>query len=329
MEDVFRLARLLEVFGDRAAESLPPVVGEVGEGGVVDCPYWEVSWDVSAPPGGLWGLDSHTSVVEFEGVSVVVATGALVGGGVALVPGLGVRWLGVRFNFAWEGPPPDLGPGVYVVSEHAGVVFDSRVDLESVRDEVRSGVELALAGAWDGSGYLLVDGPVFRAAEAAEREGVAGAIYRGVMERRARALGGKAVGVVKRVERAAYLARCVGEGASDEVVARRLLGGRPGRVGPISVSSAGFTKWMYYVGAPTARGLRVLRVEALSPEVAEEAASWVPALAGVDGVPVPIAVADRLARRLNAGVLKVLYGATRAEPTYSGYEALARALQEL
>ncbi|CCC81898.1 DNA double-strand break repair nuclease NurA [Thermoproteus tenax] len=331
MEDVLKLARLLELFADRAAESLPPPPPEEVEGqeGAVDCPYWGVSWETAEPPGGLWALDSQTSVVEFEGASVIVATGALVGAGVALVPGLGARWLGLRFNFPWRDPPPDLGPSFYVVSEHAGVVFDSRVDLETVRDEVRSGVELALAKAWDRSGYLLVDGPIFRAAGAAERGGIAGAIYRGIMESRASALRGRAVGVVKRIERATYLAQCVGEGANDEVAARRLLDGRPGRVGPIAVTAAGLTKWVYYVGSPTARGIRVLRVEAMSPEVAEEAASWLPALAGADGVPIPISVADRIARRLNAGALKVLYGATRAEPTYSGYEVLARAFQEL
>lgn len=86
---------------------------------------------------------------------------------------------------------------------------------------------------------------------------------------------------------------------------------------------------MYYVGVPSAKGIRVLRAEAFDPSLAREADSWLGSLADSSGVPVPISAADRLARRLNAAAVKLLYSASPVEPTYRGLEAVLAAVREL
>ncbi|MEL9991514.1 MAG: DNA double-strand break repair nuclease NurA [Thermoproteus sp.] len=330
MDELFELVELLKQIGDEAAEAPPPQPRSGEEEGEarVDCHYYEVVYEQSEPPGDVHGLDSHTVVVEFGGASVIVATGALVGRQTAFVPGVQARWLGLRLNYRWRGDVPK-GGRLYVWSEYLDRPFDVHFDLESARDEVRIHVEEALARAWDGGGVLVVDGPIFRAAAATEMEGEYGELYRAFIRRRAELFRGKrAVGVVKRLERSTYLSRCVGQGANDEVTAIRLLEGRPGYVGPVAVEAEGYVKWMYYAVVPAARGVRALRVEALDEELAAEAASWMAPLADAFGVPMPVTIADKLARRLNASIVKMLYAMSPVEPTYRGLEAVLDALRE-
>lgn len=331
MEELFELVEVLKRVGEEAAEVPPPQMGPGGEeegGAYVGCGSYDVVFERSEPPGDVHGLDSHTVVVEFGGASAIVATGALVGRQTAVVPGLQAKWLGLRLNYRWRGDV-ERGGRLYVWSQYLDRPFDATFDLESARDEVRLHVEEVLAGAWDGGGVLVVDGPIFRAAAAAEREGEYGALYRSFIKRRAEAFRGRrAVGIVKRLDKSTYLSRCAGFGTNDEVTALRLLEGRPGYVGPVTVSVEGYVKWMYYVAAPAARGVRVLRVEALDERLAAEAASWMASLADAFGVPVPITIADRLARRLNASIVKMLYAASPVEPTYRGLEAVLDALRE-
>lgn len=328
VDELFELVSLLGAIGDRAAEASPPSGGwgEVEEG---ECGYYEVEWESSPPPGDVHGLDSHTAVVEFEGVSVIVATGALVGRCSAFVPGLSASWLGVRLNFKGGGDLLD-GSRLYYKSRFLERDFDADFDLEAARDEVRYHVEEALARAWDGGGVLLLDGPVFRALDVLKRGGVYAFLYSEIYKRRYELFGGRrVVGVVKRVDQSSYLAKCVGVGSDDEVAARRLLEGRPGFVGPVVVKWGDLAKYMYYVGVPSAKGIRVLRAEAFDPSLAREAASWLGSLADSSGVPVPISAADRLARRLNAAAVKLLYSASPVEPTYRGLEAVLAAVREL
>jgi hypothetical protein len=328
VDELFELVSLLAAVGDRAAEAPPPSGGwvELAEGW---CDFYEVKWESSPPPGDVHGLDSHSVVVEFEGVSVIVTTGALVGRCSAFVPGVSASWLGVRLNFRGGG---DLleGSRLYYRSRFLDRVFDVDFDLEAARDEVRYHVEEVLARVWDGGGVLLIDGPLFRALDVLRRGGAYAFLYSEVYRRRFELLRGRrVVGVVKRVDQSAYLARCVGVGSDDEVAARRLLEGRPGFVGPVVVKWGDLVKYMYYVGVPSAKGVRVLRVEAFDPSLAREAATWLGSLADHLGVPVPISAADRIARRLNAAAVRLLYSASPVEPTYRGLEAVAAAAREL
>ncbi|MEM0462837.1 DNA double-strand break repair nuclease NurA [Pyrobaculum sp.] len=327
MDELFVLAGLLGVLGERAGEPSVEPVGARGEGGVSSCGYYVVRRGFGAPPGDVHGLDSHTSVVEFEGVSVIVATGALVGRVLATVPGVAARWLGVRLNFR-GGVELLEGSGLYYRSEVLGVPFDAGFDLEAARDEVRYHVEGVLAGIWDGGGVLLVDGPVFRVPDVYQSGGGFFRLYLELARARAALLRG-AVGVVKRVERSRYLARCAGVGSDDEVAARRLLNNSPGYVGPVVVEWEGLRKYLFYVASPAPRGVRVFRVEALEEGLAEEAASWLGSLSDASGLPLPLAVADRVARRLNAAAVKLLYAASPVEPTYRGLEVVQEALGEL
>ena len=326
MDELFELVAVLKELGDRASEAPPPTLGW-REGAGSDCSYYEVSRDSAEPPRDVHGLDSHTVLVEFEGVTAIVATGALVGRSSAVVPGVPARWLGVRLNFRG---PVELPDKLYHRSEILGRLFDADFDLEAARDEMRYHVEEALARAWDGGGTLLVDGPIFRALDVIQRGGDYAVLYTEVARRRAEMFRGKrAIGVVKRVDQSTYLARCVGAGSDDEVVAKRLLDDSPGFVGPVEVRWGDMTKYLYYVGAPSAKGIRVFRVEALDLDLAREAASWLSRLADAEGVPLPIRAADRLARRLNASAVKLLYAASPVEPTYRGLEAVEAALREL
>ncbi|MEM1598013.1 MAG: DNA double-strand break repair nuclease NurA [Pyrobaculum sp.] len=330
MEELFELLEVLKRVGNEAAEAPPAEsgLGEEGGGAEAECDYYEVRFEQSRPPGDVHGLDSHTVVVEFGGASVIVATGALVGRVTAVVPGVSAKWLGLRLNYRWRGDVDKSGR-LYVWSQYIDRPFDASFDLESARDEVRLHVEEALAKAWDGGGYLLVDGPVFRAAAAVEREGPYAALYHAFIQKRVELFRGRrVVGVVKRLEKSTYLSKCVGFGANDEVTAHSLLDGGLGYVGPVSVRAGGHVKWMYYVAVPAARGVRILRVEALEKDLAEEAAAWLGSLADAMGIPVPIAIADRLARRLNASVVKMLYAASPVEPTYRGLEAVLNAIRE-
>lgn len=84
---------------------------------------------------------------------------------------------------------------------------------------------------------------------------------------------------------------------------------------------------MYYVAVPSGRGVRVVRVEALEEGLAAEAARWVASLCDPFGVPVPVAVADKIARRLNASIVKMIYAASPVEPTYRGLEAVLEAFR--
>ncbi|MGC8583922.1 MAG: DNA double-strand break repair nuclease NurA [Thermoproteus sp.] len=328
MEELFELIEVLKELGDKASEAPPPSAGW-RESAESSCSYYEVSRESAPPPGDVHGLDSHTAVVEFEGASAIVATGALVGRSSAVVPGAPAKWLGVRLNFR-GGAEQLAGSRLYFKSEILGRPFDAYFDIEAARDEMRYHVEEVLARSWDGSGVLLVDGPVFRALDVLQRGGDYAVLYGELARRRAEILAGRrAVGVVKRVDQSAYLARCVGFGSDDEVVARRLLDNSPGFVGPVEVRWGDMAKYLYYVGAPSAKGIRVLRVEAFDPDLAREAASWMGSMADAAGIPVPIQIADRLARRLNAAAVKLLYAASPVEPTYRGLEAVAAALKEL
>jgi hypothetical protein len=52
-------------------------------------------------------------------------------------------------------------------------------------------------------------------------------------------------------------------------------------------------------------------------------------LAGPGGVPIPIGIADRVSRRLNGGVVKLLASLSPLRLTYEGLEELGRSLREL
>ncbi len=73
----------------------------------------------------------------------------------------------------------------------------------------------------------------------------------------------------------------------------------------------------------------MVRVEALSPGLAERGAELVANSMTISGVPLPIHAADKMARRLNAGGGKIAGCIPPVGLTYEGLEELGRALKEL
>ena len=339
MREIFTLVGLLERLTETVGELVSEESVDLDEAGVgVECGRIEaMAVPVSDPP-RLWGVDSHSRVLGLESAEVYVVTGALVGSGTALVPGLsGVKWIGLRLKYGVTREAADLleeaSSHIYVKSAYVGRYFDGRFHSESARDEIRGGVELALIGEWPRSGALVIDGPIFHLPRVISMGGEYGKLYRELAEARARAVsGGKAVGVVKRLGRSRYLAKCLNVDASDEAVATRYAarsGRLPAAIGPVRAYIGGLSKHMWYVVARVGRSVRVLRIEALDEDLAREAVEWIPATIDVTGVPKPVSIADAIARRLSAAAYKLAWALSPMGDTYEGLEELTRALSDL
>lgn len=83
-------------------------------------------------------------------------------------------------------------------------------------------------------------------------------------------------------------------------------GVRQGQVWPIKIIAAGYSKHCWYVAVKLGKDVNVVRVEALSPGLAERGAELVANSMTISGVPLPIHAADKMARRLNAGAVRLL-----------------------
>jgi len=256
-----------------------------------------------------------------------------------LIPGsTRVKWIGVRLRYSAE-HARDLLTGLrnlYAESRFVGRAFDASFNEEAARDEVRSLVELELIRAWRGDGILLLDGPIFPSIKAVgEASSDYSAIYGGIAKERVEAVGDRrVVGVVKRLSRARYLARCLGVDLDDASAARRVadqygLGGKPTYIGPIEIKLGGFRKYAWYVVIPGISGRPVLRVESLSEGLGAEVARALPNYVDVTGTPTPISVADRLARRLSAAAYKLAYAISPIPASYEALEELSGALRDL
>ena len=343
VESLFKFVDALGLLADSVGDFAAGEPVELGEGGFeVGCGGVEARLVEEAPASGLAGLDSQSSMVRFEAADVYVVTGALVGPEVSVVPGgAEARWLGLRLRFKAGGGLAEalesaVGGLALVRSGVTGRLFDGTYNEEAVRDEVRTEVETALLGRWRGGGLLLLDGPIFPTPRVLAMEGNPYAeLYRGLVRRRVEAARGvKAVGVVKRVGMSTYYARCRGLGVDDDTLvkneASRLFGRRgafAAVVGPVEIRAGGFAKYCWYAAAGVGRDLHVVRVEGLDPELAERGAEAVAAVMGPGGAPLPIALADRIARRLNGGVVRLLAGLSPLRLTYEGLEAVGRALE--
>ncbi|ABW02335.1 DNA double-strand break repair nuclease NurA [Caldivirga maquilingensis] len=355
MREIFELAsslsRLMSIVGELASPE-PIDLSEIGG--------FEVGCDTDFTVGELkpvsidyplMGLDSHSRIIRFLGVDVHLVTGALVGGDNVLIPQPNgtnnVRWIGLKLRFK----PRDyelldkLSEMFYIKSSFLdNEYFVGSYNDEAVRDEVRNHVEVTLMRAVNNNAFLLVDGPVFPTPRVLSMEGNKYAsVFNGIIESRVKALNGlKAVGVVKRIEHSHFLARylreCGREGVpmvDDYTLAIKratlaLPNSRSVYLGPIVVKVGNWVKYCWYVVTRTGRNASVVRVEGLSEEVAKEGRDYVGMLMTLSGTAVPIHIADKLARRLNASAVLMLYNLSPGGIiTYEGLEEVERARGDL
>ncbi len=354
VRELFGFVRALERLRDFVGEFIPEDSIDLSEGDQfeVSCKGELTTGRVEAlgqvgSVGVVLGLDSQSSRLRFEGVDVYVVTGALVGPRNALVPGLpNAHWLGLRFRFraneeALKGLEGEIGGFALVRSRVLGRVFDGAYNEEAVRDEVRTEVETRLVEEFRGLGLgdalLMVDGPIFPTPRVLTMsDNPYAELYMGFIQRRVEALRGvRAVGVVKRLGQSTYLAKCLGFGVDDDTLVKnqvtRSLGGGvyTAVVGPITIRVGDYTKYCWYVASRLGNSMSVVRVEALDRDLAMLGAVYVARTMGLDGVPIPIRLADRLARRLNAGITNLLASLAPLRLTYEGLEELNKALREL
>jgi hypothetical protein len=337
VKELFELADFLKAVGGMAGDAAPEDSADLGEGGVeVECGRSvEVFRVEPADPPRLWGLDSHSRAMRLEGVDVHFSPGAAVGSGAVLVPGLaGVKWIAVRFRYRLGGEAPE-SPALYLRSAYLGRPFDSTFNEDALRDELRLHVENSIIRALEWDGVLLVDGPIFLTPRVlAMGDNPYSALYLGLIRDRVSAIGGRrALGVTKRIGVSRYLRRCLSPDVDvdDDTLARRAAKGIEGdvAVGPLRIRAGGREKVCWYLVARLGRQTHVLRVEGLDEELARRAVEWLPKVLGPDGVPTPIAIADKLSRRLSAAAYSLFWRMSPLDLTYEGLEELERAHREL
>ena len=206
----------------------------------------------------------------------------------------------------------------------------------------KGSVETELIKYWDGSGILLIDGPIYPLPRILTKfESRYGRVYLGLISERVKLIedlgfSGKVVGVVKRLSKSYYLAKCLGVGVSDEYVATKLVidrGSESTFIGPIEIkANLGDKKFRKYVGYLVKRvgNVRhVLRIEALDKELLEKVVPTISSLIDVNGTPKPITLADKLCRRLSSSAYVLAWGISPIDPTYEGLEILRESIQEL
>ncbi|MGC9227665.1 DNA double-strand break repair nuclease NurA [Caldivirga sp.] len=353
MDELFRFIELLAELRDRIGEFMSSEPLDLSDLYInVKCRELEtrlITGDEvkDLKPMRLFGLDSQSSVIRFENADVYVVTGALVGEENLLVPGgVKARWLGLRLRFKVdESSVSDLeneaSEYVLLKSSVLGRVFDGSYNEEAVRDEVRTEVEVKLTEAYRGMGVrdslLLIDGPIFPTPRVLTMVGNPYAdLYEDFIRRRVNAVNGvMAVGVVKRISQSTYYSRCKGFSIDDDTLIKnetvRQFGDRrffTAMIGPLEITINEHTKYAWYVASRVGKEVNVVRVEAINEKLAEEGAMRLTAYMGMDGVPIPVSIADRLSRRLNVSLTRLLASLSPLRLTYEGLEELSRVMRE-
>jgi len=298
------------------------------------------------PERRVWALDASVRVMKLSNIDVYISSGALVGEKMRATPGdVRYKWIGVRPRFnvdeEWKELLGKFSDRLYVKSKFNEFYFDGKYDEETVMDELRIGLENKLIEEWEGSGVLLVDGPLFPTPRILTRPDLTafGAdpysrVYSGLIEERLKsARRGEVVGIVKRLEHSHFLGKCFEKyaGLDDAALSLKLTEGFRGPVfiGPLKLGlRTGDKKYVGYLVKPIGHRRAVVRVETLDEDV-EGRAKWISSLISHEGIPIPISVADRISKRLSAGAYYLLYGLSPLEPTYESLEKLAHVEREL
>jgi len=295
----------------------------------------------------FWGLDASIRTLRVTGIDIVIATGALVGKTVLTVPGpVRTRWIAVRPRYAVDDETREIlrkcSDQFYTCSRFTDDVFDGTYSEDTLKDEVRISVENELLRYWDGSDYLIIDGPLFPLPRILSRpESRYGKVYLGLIRERMsvikeRNLERKVVCVVKRLSHSRYLANIVGSGSTDDhvalMMARDLLD-RSERmcvyIGTLRIclryGTETYVKYAGYIVKRIGHVRHVIRIETADEETLHDLKHYVASLLDVTGLPRPVDLADRICKRLASSAYIYLWGIVPLDPTYESYEELRQA----
>ncbi len=297
----------------------------------------------------FWGLDASIRTLKVAGIDIVLVSGALVGSKIYISPELiDTRWIGLRprcrASNELEKFLRSISSIFYTKSRFVDRVFDGTFSLEVMQDELRVSMENEMIKKWDGSGVLLIDGPLFHAPRIiASPENVYSNVYIGLIIERLNLLKGnenKIVCVVKRLSQSRYLARLENLGSTDDYVAiikaNKILKRKEVAavyIGTlklsINVSNYEFEKYMGYIVSRLGSAFNVIRLETLNEDFLYDIKDLIAQILTPSGVPKPIELADKTCKRVSSSLLLYLWNIVPLSPTYEGFESLLLSIRDL
>ncbi|NPA71072.1 MAG: DNA double-strand break repair nuclease NurA [Crenarchaeota archaeon] len=346
------LLEISRMIGDIVEEDDVDVSEDV-KGGVIEVEYVDNVIDKVSKYEPIdrrfWGLDASTRTLRVAGLDLMLVAGALVGSRVEICPRLiDTRWIGIRprcrASRELENILEKLSSIFYTRSRFINKVFDGTFSEKTMQDEMRVSMENEMIRRWDGSGILLIDGPLFHTPKViATVESIYSNIYIGLIEERLNLLRGredKVVCIVKRLTQSRYLARLEGLGASDDYIAiikaNKIL--KRSEVASVYIGTLRLTvkiedkyfeKYMGYLVSRIGSALSVIRLETLNEDFLYEVKDQIAQLLTHNGVPKPIELADRTCKRACSSIFLYLWSITPLSPTYEGFESLVSSIREL
>ena len=203
-----------------------------------------------------------------------------------------------------------------------GTPLDASLGVSRVETELRSNLETEAISHAEGT--PLLDGPLLPSYSSLPSE-----VRRELVRRRYRRLPKGAVGIVKRIDRSKLLVEALNPYAkelearfglsnvsflNDEALVSNLVRRlavppfKPMAFGPVIYEPHGVRVYAYYLALPLhphVRKFSIIRVESLTLRegIVDEVASLP---LGTNGVPYPIAYADKVAREVRGGLVKAL-----------------------
>ncbi len=307
-----------------------------------------VKKSIENPPLRLYGLDASTRMARLTGVDVLISTGALFGDSLITIPGsIVTRWIGIRIRYSSDEALSALDRAYdrfYTKSRFTSEYFDSRFSDKVFADEVRLSVENELLRYWrenlvDSSDFILIDGPIYPIPVLIFRSRRYAGVYSGIVLERISLLRGaeeKALGVVKRLSQSKYLSACTGYEGTDEFIVRKEIEKSKEDliyIGTLKVETEigerVISKYLGYLARRIGGAIYVLRIEGLKKDIVEQAAEWLMGIVATNGLPIHIAIADRISKRLSAAAYLLVLSSSPLEPTYEALEGLDEVRREL
>ncbi len=297
----------------------------------------------------FWGLDASIRTLRVTGIDIMLASGALVGSRIYVCPEhVDTRWIGIRPRCRAVGDLEkilrELSSNFYTKSRFVDMVFDGTFSEKAIQDEIRVSMENEMIKKWDGSGILLIDGPLFHVPKVMVSPGnIYSKIYLGLILERLNLLKGKesrVVCVVKRLTQSKYLARLENLGATDDYIAiikaNKILKRREVAavyIGTIKLSvtveDKTFEKYMGYIVSRLGSAFNVVRLETLDEDFLYDSKDSIAQMLTPLGIPKPIELADRTCKRAASSIFIYLWNISPLSPTYEGLESFMSSIRDL
>ncbi len=297
----------------------------------------------------FWGLDASIRTLRVTGMDIFLVAGALIGSRVHICPQhVDTRWIGIRprckASNDLENLLRDLSKIFYTKSRFIDMVFDGMFSEKTIQDEMRVSMENEMIRYWDGTGILLIDGPLFHVPKIITiSESMYSRIYLGLLLERLKLLQGRedrVVCVVKRLSQSKYLSRLENIGGTDDYVAivkaNKILKSREVSsvyIGTIKltvvVDGNEFEKYMGYVVSRVGAAYSVVRIETLDEDLLYDIKDDIAKMLTPNGVPKPIELADVACRRASSSLFLYLWNISPLSPTYEGLESFISSVRDL